>query len=120
MATMSSKKKVQNFCRDTDADAIAEYMMQKQYEYLEPRLYEIQQMGKDDVKLSAIQTELTMLTTALNAIKSDVNSLKTAVGSNSSTLNKHDQALQAMKLKLADMEDRNRRCNIRHWLGQGA
>lgn len=111
MAMMSSKKKVQNFCRDTNADAIAKYMMQKQREYLEPRLSEIQQMGKDNnVKLSAIQTELTTLTTALNAIKSDVDSLKTAVGSNSSTLNKHDQALQAMELKL---EYRNRRCNIR-------
>lgn len=114
MATMSSKKRVQNVCRDTGIDAIAKYMMQKQREYFEPRLSEIQQMGKDnDVKLSVIQTELTALTTALNAIKSDVGSLKTAVGSNSSTLSKHDQALQAMELKLADMEDRNRRCNIR-------
>lgn len=114
MATMSSKKRVQNVCRDTDVDAIAEYMMQKQREYFEPRLSEIQQMGKDnDVKLSAIQTELSALTTALNAIKSDVGSLKTAVGSNSSTLSKHDQALQAMEFKLADMEDRSRRCNIR-------
>lgn len=73
--------------------------MHKQREYLEPCL-------------SEIQAELTMLTTALNAIKSDVDSLKTAVGSNCSKLNKHDRALQDIDLKLADMEDRNRRCNI--------
>lgn len=71
-------------------------------------------MGKDnDVKLSAIQSELTMLTTTLTAIRSNVDSLKTTVRSTSSTLNKHGQALQAMELKLADMKDRNRRCNIR-------
>lgn len=111
---MSTKKKVPSVCRDTDVDAIAEYMMQKQRKYLEPRLSEIQQTGKDnDAKLSAIQTELTTLTTALNTIKSEVDSLKTAVGSNSSTLDKHDRALQSMELKLADLEDRNRRCNIR-------
>lgn len=39
--------------------------------------------------------------------------LKTAVWSNLSTLNKHDQALHTMEIKLAHMEDRNRRCNIR-------
>lgn len=63
------------------------------------------------MKLCAIQTELTTLTANLSTIRSDVDSLKITVGSNSSTLNKHDQALQAMELKLADMEDRNR-CNI--------
>lgn len=64
--------------------------------------------------LSAIQTELLTLTltTALNVIKSEVDSLKTAIKSNSSTLDKHDQALQSMEFKVADMEVTNRRCNI--------
>lgn len=32
---------------------------------------------------------------------------------NSSSLDNHDRALQELEVKLADMEDRNRRCNIR-------
>lgn len=71
-------------------------------------------MRKDnDEKLSAVQAELTSLAAGHGTIRSDVNTLKTSVVSNSSTLTRHDQALQAMELKLADMEDRNRRCNIR-------
>lgn len=97
-----------------DIDAIAESVLQKQRDYLEPRLSQIQQVGKDnDEKLSAIQAELTSLAVGLGTIRSDVNTLKTSVVSNSGTLTRHDQALQAMELKLADMEDRNRRCNIR-------
>lgn len=97
-----------------DIDAIAESVLQKQRDYLEPRLSQIQQVGKDnDEKLSAIQAELTSLAAGLGTIRSDVNTLKTSVVSNSGTLTRHDQALQAMELKLADMEDRNRRCNIR-------
>lgn len=97
-----------------DIDAIAESLLEKQRDYLEPRLAQIQQVGKDtDQKLSAIQAELATLTAGLGAIKSDVNSLKTTIESNSSTLLSHDQTLHAMELKLADMEDRNRRCNIR-------
>ena len=97
-----------------DIDAIIESVLQKQRDYLEPRLSEIQQVGKDnDEKLSAIQTELASLTAGLGTIRSDLKTLKTTVVSNSGTLNSHDQALQAMELKLADMEDRNRSCNIR-------
>lgn len=97
-----------------DIDAIAESILQKQRDYFEPLLSQIQQVGKDtDEKLSAIQAELATLTAGLGTIRSNVDALKTTVGSNSSTLNRHGQALQAMELKLADMEDRNRRCNIR-------
>ncbi|KAL7402035.1 hypothetical protein ABVT39_008422 [Epinephelus coioides] len=97
-----------------DIDAIAESILQKQRDYFEPLLSQIQQVGKDtDEKLSAIQAELATLTAGLGTIRSDIDALKTTVGSNSSTLNGHGQALQAMELKLADMEDRNRRCNIR-------
>ena len=97
-----------------DIEALAESILQKQRDYLEPRLSNIQQVGKDtDEKLSAIHAELATLATGLGAIRSDVDALKTTVRSNSATLKKHDQALQAMKLKLANMEDRNRRCNIR-------
>ena len=97
-----------------DIDAIAESVLQKQREYLEPRLSHIQQVGKDnDGKLSAIQAELNTLAACIGAIRSDVDALKTAVDSTSRTLDRHDQALQALDLKLADLEDRDRRCNIR-------
>ncbi len=97
-----------------DIDAIADSVLEKQRTYFEPRLAQIQQVGKDnDEKLGAIQAELATLTAGLGIIKSDVNALKTAVGSNTSTLDSHSQVLYAMERKLADMEDRNRRCNIR-------
>lgn len=97
-----------------DIDAIADSVLEKQRGYFEPRLAQIQQMGKDnDGKLSAIQTELSALTAGLSAIKSDIKALETAVGTNSSALDIQGQALNVMERKLADMEDRNRRCNIR-------
>jgi len=97
-----------------DIDAIAESVLQKQRDYLELRLSQIQQVGRDnDEKLSAIQAELATLAAGLGTIRSDLNTLKIPIISNSSTLNRHDQALQTMDLKLANMEDRNRRCNIR-------
>lgn len=114
MATMSPKKAAQNNPVQTDADAIADSILKRQREYLDPKLTKIEQVGKDnDVKLTAIQTELTTLAASLIAIKSDVESLKTAVKSNSHKLNEHSKALQAMEFKLADMEDRSRRCNVR-------
>lgn len=71
-----------------DIDAIAESVLEKQRDYLEPRLSQIQQVGKDnDEKLSAIHAELAALTAGLGAIRSDVNTLKSTVASNSSTLN---------------------------------
>lgn len=44
MATIAPKKD-QDSRRDTNADAIAEFIMQKQHDYLDPHLSEIQQMG---------------------------------------------------------------------------
>lgn len=35
------------------------------------------------------------------------------VGANSSKLAEHDTDLETMRFKLADMEDRSRRCNVR-------
>uniref|UniRef100_A0A3Q0RYJ6 L1 transposable element RRM domain-containing protein n=1 Tax=Amphilophus citrinellus TaxID=61819 RepID=A0A3Q0RYJ6_AMPCI len=71
-------------------------------------------MGKDNKeKLSAIHAELASLTAGLGSIRSDMDKLKTSVESNASVLDCHNHAFQELELKLADMEDRNRRCNIR-------
>lgn len=107
---MSTKSKL---CRQ-DIDAIAESLFQKQQGFFEPHLTQLQQMGEDNVeKLSAIHAELASLTASLGSIKSDVEQLKTSVQTNSSALDSHGQSLRDMDLKLADMEDRNRRRNIR-------
>ncbi|KAJ7983695.1 hypothetical protein DPEC_G00373910 [Dallia pectoralis] len=45
--------------------------------------------------------------------RSDVNDLRGAVEGKSSTLDSHDHTLQEIEGRLADMEDRNRRCNVR-------
>ena len=61
-----------------DIDAIA--VLQKQRDYLEPRLSHFQQVGRDnDEKLSAIQAELATLAASLGTIRSDIN---TSVHSN--------------------------------------
>ena len=42
-----------------------------------------------------------------------MDSLRTTVESNSSVLDNRDHAFEELEVKLADMEDRNRMCNIR-------
>ena len=96
-----------------DTDAIAEALLEQQRSYFDPCLAQIQQVGIDnDEKLTAIHVQLTSLTASLGSIGSDVDNLKTTVESNSSVLDSHGNAFQELEVKLADMEDRNQRCNI--------
>lgn len=46
-------------------------------------------------------------------MKADISALKSTVKENLWADAKHEKALHALELKLADMEDRNRRCNVR-------
>ena len=64
-------------------------------------------------KLSAIHAELASLTASISTVKSDVDKLKCKVENNCSTLDGHYQAFGELELKMADLEDRSRRCNIR-------
>ena len=100
---MASKSKTQR----ADMDAMADAVLERQKGYLESLF------SRSDEKLTAIHAQLASLTASLGAIRSDVGTLKTAVESNSNTLDDYGQTLQELQVKLADMEDRNRRCNIR-------
>lgn len=66
----------------------------------------------NDEKLTAIHAQLASLTASLGSIRSEVDSLKTTVENNSSVLDSHGHAFEKLEMKLADMEDRNQRCNI--------
>lgn len=101
-----------------EIEAIADSVLGKHRAFIEPQLAEmltqIQQVGRDtDVKLTAIQTELATLSATLSTTRSEVKALETAVEANCDTLKDHSHTLRAMEAKLADLEDRNRRCNIR-------
>lgn len=98
----------------TDFDAIADMLMEKQQDYLEPRLAQLHEMGKcTDDKLNTIQTELASLSGSIRSIKTDIATLRGTEKENSKAVANHDAALQAMELKMADIEDRSRCGNIR-------
>lgn len=89
-------------------------VLQKQCEYFKLCLFQDWRDGKvTDEKLNTICAELAALSASVGTIKSGVDMFKATARNNSTTLNKHNQAFQDMESKLANMEDRSRRCNIR-------
>lgn len=94
-------------------EAIAESVLERQRDYLESRFDQLQQMGKDtERKLCAIQPHLMSLSESIGTINTEMGKIQTDVKGNSKLLATQDALLQQMQLKLADMEDRNRQCNI--------
>lgn len=88
--------------------------MEKQREYLEPRLAQLHEIGKcTNGKLNVIQTELASLSGSIGLMKADISALKSTVDDNSEAIANHETALQTLELKMAHMEDRSRWCNIR-------
>lgn len=65
-------------------------------------------------KLDAVQTELASLTTRIILAEGELATLKSDPKKDSAvlTLTTHDKLL-SFKQKITDLEDRNRRCNIR-------
>ena len=95
----------------------AEAVLERQRGYLEARFDKLQQMEEDtEAKLGAIQTDLISLTGIISPIKGESDKLQSDVGSNSGRLATQKATLETMQLKLADMEDRGRCCNI-HAIG---
>lgn len=114
----SNKKSMSNTSKNkvnrSDVEAIAESVLEKQHDYLESRFDQLQQMGKDtEGKLGAIQTHLTTLSESIGTINAEMGKIRSDVKGHSKLLATQDAMLQQMQLKLADMEDRSRRCNIR-------
>lgn len=87
--------------------------MERQREYLEPRFVQLHEMGKGtEDKLNTIQSDLASLSASIGVVKADISALKSTVKENSMAVTNHETVLHTLELKLADMEDRNRRCNV--------
>ena len=107
--TASSSKKTTR-----KVEAIAELVLEKQHGYLEARFDPLEQIGKDtEEKLSTIQADLTSLKGSIGNVKAEMGKIRSEVKGNSSMLSQHEDVLEQLQFKLADMEDRNRRCNLR-------
>ncbi len=97
-----------------DVEAIADSLLEKQRDYLEARFNQLEQMGKDtEGKLCAIQTDLMTLRESIGTVNAELGKIRAEVRDNSSMLSNHESTLEQMQLKLADMEDHSRRCNVR-------
>ena len=98
----------------SDMEAIAEAVLEKQRGYLETRFNKLQQMGEDtEAKLGAIQADLFSLSESIGSVNVELDKVRSDVESNRGKLASHETLLETMQLKLADMEDRSRRCNVR-------
>lgn len=98
----------------TNMETIAEAVLEKQRGYLETRFNKLQQMGEGtEEKLRAIQTDLLALSESIGTVNVEMGKIRSNVENNSERLVSQEAVLETMKLKLADMEDRSRRCNVR-------
>lgn len=116
--TDSTKKFEQGFAVKTrgmsDMEVIAEAVLEKQCGYLETCFDKNQQMGEDtEAKLGAIQADLFPLCKNIGSVNVELDKVQSDVESNRGKLASHETMLETMQLKLADMEDRSRRCNVR-------
>ena len=95
-------------------EAIAEAVIEKQRGYLETRFDKLQQMAEGtEAKLGAIQADLLSLNESVGSVNVELDKIRSDVDSNRGKLASQESALEMMQRKLADMEDRSRRCNIR-------
>lgn len=64
-------------------------------------------------EMSGIRADFTSQKKEIGKIRKEVSALQANVGANTNKLAEHDTDLEAVRVKLADMEDRSRRCNVR-------
>ncbi|CAB1433074.1 unnamed protein product, partial [Pleuronectes platessa] len=64
-------------------------------------------------EVSGIRADFTSQKEEISKVRMDVSAVQADLGANSSKLTEHESELEAMRAKLADMEDRGRRCNGR-------
>ena len=92
-------------------EALADTVLEKQRGYLESHFDQLQQMGKEtEEKLTCIQTDLVVLRESIGTVKAAMGKRRLDVVNNAGMLATHEATLDMMQLKLADMEDRSRRC----------
>ena len=64
-------------------------------------------------EVSGIRADFTSQKQEISKVRMDVSAVQADLGANSSKLTEHESELEAMRTKLADMEDRGRCCNVR-------
>ncbi|KAI4801219.1 hypothetical protein KUCAC02_000143 [Chaenocephalus aceratus] len=97
----------------SDMEALADTVLEKQRGYLDSRFDQLQQMGREtEGKLTSIQTDLMVLSESIGTVKAEMGKIRLDVVKNSGMLATHEDTLDMMQLKLVDMEDRSRRCNL--------
>ncbi|KAI4830857.1 hypothetical protein KUCAC02_002461 [Chaenocephalus aceratus] len=98
----------------SDMEALADTVLEKQRCYLDSRFDQLQQMRREtEGKLTSIQTDLMVLSESIGTVKAEMGKIRLDVVKNSGMLATHEDTLDMMQLKLVDMEDRSRRCNVR-------
>ncbi|KAI4824556.1 hypothetical protein KUCAC02_013060 [Chaenocephalus aceratus] len=104
----------------SDMEALlADTVLEKLRGYLDSRFDQLQQMGREtEGKLTSIQTDLMVLSESIGTVKAEMGKIRLDVVNNSGMLATHEDTLDMMQLKLADMEDRSRRCNVRNLKGE--
>lgn len=114
MAQSSKKTGASSKVAKAAAGADIEAILEQQREYLETRFNQLQEMGKDtEEKLSTIQTELVTLRESIGTVNKDIGKIRAKVKENTTVLSSHGSMLEELQRKLAEMEDRSRRCNLR-------
>ncbi len=113
-STSGASSKANEGIRVSELVSITDTLVEKQLEFFEPQFAQPHEMDKcTEHTLDAIQTELASLSGSIGLIKAGVLSLKHIVEDNSKSVANHPAKLQALDLKMADMEDKSRRYNIR-------
>lgn len=107
------------------AMAAADVVAQAVLSSLEPRLNAIQDQIKEstdnlesrlnavDTRLNTLHSDRTSLATTTTANKASIVTLTSNVASHKTSIDDHEERLKKLEAKLADSEDRNRRCNLR-------
>ena len=98
----------------SDIEAIADLVLAKQRGFLEARFDQLERIGKEtEAKLSKIQQDLGTLRGNVGAVKGEIGKVRSDVQRNANVLANHESLLEELQCKLAALEDRNRRCNLR-------
>lgn len=102
-----SKGKTAKTLKDEDIKSIAEVVRALLREELEASMQQVAN------KLDAMQTELACLTTRIVSAEGELDTLKNDTKKHFTNFSSMQSKLLGFEQKIADLEDRNRRCNIR-------
>lgn len=93
--------------QDEDIKSIADVVRALLHEELDASMQQVTD------KLDAMKTELASVTTRVISVEGDLATVKMDTKKTSTALSNVQEKLQSFEQKIVDLEDRNRRCNIR-------